>query len=200
MPRRKIRNESHDYMDCSKLSKLLLFLEITLQNLIHNERYSGRNDGPDPDSAADGSLTGHHVFIVMIVVLIIMIIMIVVLIIMIFIADKLVGSITRVASVHGAGVFKVVKAFLGGGGQNIVVAVVVGGNEEEEGIAADARAAVARTIVLDEFNVGRIATVIGTVGGGTAGGTFDEGPLDLTGGADLVEIMEIILSLYYIYN
>ena len=182
-------------MDCSKLSKLLLFLEITLQNLSHNERYSGRNDGPDPDSAADGSLTGHHVFIVMIVVLIIMI---VVLIIVIFIADKLVGSITRVASVHGTGVFKVVKAFLGGGGNSIVVAVVVGGNEEEEGIAADARAAVARTIVLDEFNVGHIATVIGTVGGGTAGGTFDEGPLDLTGGADLVEIMEIILPLYYI--
>ena len=161
-------------------------LEITLQNLSHNERYSGRNDGPDPDSAADGSLTG-HVFIVMIVVLIIMI----------FIADKLVGSITRVASVHGTGVFKVVKAFLGGGGQNIVVAVVVGGNEEEEAIAAGDRAAVARTIVLDEGNVGRIATVIGTVGGGTAGGTFDEGPLDLTGGADVVEIMEIILSLYY---
>ena len=175
-----------------------------MQNLSHNERYSGRKDGPDPDSAADGSLTGHHVFIVMIVVLIIMIvvliIMIVVLIIMIFIADKLVGSITRVASVHGTGVFKVVKAFLGGGGYSIVVAVVVGGDKEKEGIAADARAAVARTIVLDEFNVGRIATVIGTVGGGTAGGTFDEGPLDLTGGADLVEIMEIILSLYYIYN
>ena len=168
-------------------------LKITLQNLSHNEHYSDRNDGPDPDSAADGSLTG-HVFIVMIVVLIIMI---VVLIIMIFIADKLVGSITRVASVHGTGVFKVVKAFLGGGGQNIVVAVVVGGNEEEEAIAAGDRAAVARTIVLDEGNVGRIATVIGTVGGGTAGGTFDEGPLDLTGGADVVEIMEIILSLYY---
>merc|ERR1719253_2576050 len=89
------------------------------------------------------------VFVGMIVVLIIMI---VVLIIMIFIADKLVGSVTRVASVHGTGVFKVVKAFLGAGGQGIVGAVVMGGNEEEEKIAAGDRAAIARTIVLDEGN------------------------------------------------
>ena len=86
------------------------------------------------------------------------------------------------------------KAFLGGGGQGIVGAVVVGRNEKEEGVAAGDRAAIARTIVLDEVNVCLIATVIGTVGGGTTGGTFDEGPLDLAGRADLVKIMEVILS------
>ncbi len=117
---------------------------------------------------------------------------------MLFVADKLVGSITRVASVHGTGIFEVVKAFLGGGRQSVVGAVVVGGDEKEECIAAGDRAAIARTIVLDECNVCLIATVIGTVGGGAIGGTFDEGPLDLTGGADLVEIMEVVLSLCYI--
>ena len=166
-----------------------------MQNLIHNERYSGGKDGPNPDGAADGSLTGHHAFIVRVVVFVMIIrVMIVVLIIMLFVADKLVGSITRVASVHGAGIFKVMKAFFGGSGQGIVGAVVVGRNEKEEGVAAGDRAAIARTIVLDEVNVCLIATVIGTVGGGTTGGTFDEGPLDLAGRADLVKIMEVILS------
>ena len=181
-------------MDCSETSKCLLNLEITLQNLSHNERYGSRNDGPDPDSAANGSLAGHHVLIVRVVVFVMIRVMIFVLIIVIFVADKLVGSIARVASMHGTGVFKVVKAFLGGGGQDIVGAVVVSGNEEKEGIAAGDRAAIAGTIVLDEGNVSLIATFIGTVWGGTVGGTFDEGPLDLAGRADLVEIMEVILS------
>jgi len=95
------------------------------------------------------------------------------------VADKLVGSITRVAKVHGTDIFKGVEAFLGGGGQSVVGAVVVSGNEKEEGIAAGVRAAIGGTTILDKSNVGLIATIVGAVGGGAGRGTFNEGPLDL---------------------
>ena len=112
------------------------------------------------------------------------------------VADKLVGSITRVAKVHGTDIFKVVEAFLGGGRQSVVIAVVVSGDEKEEGIAAGVRAAIGGATILDKSNVGLIAAtcIIGAVGGGAGRGTFNEGPLDLAGGAGLVVVMEIILS------
>ena len=113
------------------------------------------------------------------------------------VADKLVGSITRVAKVHGTDIFKVVEAFLGGGRQSVVVAVVVSGDEKEEGIAAGVRAAIGGATILDKSNVGLIAAIIGAVGGGAGRGTFNEGPLDLAGGAGLVVVMEVVLLLLY---
>ena len=114
---------------------------------------------------------------------------------MVLIADKLIGIIPGVANVHGAEVFKVVEAFLGGDGKSIMVAVVVGGDQEEEGIAAGVRGTISGAVVLDEGNVGLVATVIGTVGSGAHGSTLDEGPLDGAGFTDFIEVMEIIFDL-----
>ena len=133
-------------------------------------------------------LDDEHEFVVFVPVVVIF-----VLVVMIFVADKLVGSIARVASVHATIIFETVEALLGGGGQNFVGTIVVGGNEKEEGIAAGVGAAITRTTVLDKRDVGIVTTAVGTVGSGTGRSSFDEGSLYLAMGAYLVEIMEVFL-------
>ena len=121
----------------------------------------------------------------------------IVLVIMVLVADKLVGAIARVAQVHGADIFKVMKAFLSGDGKSVVVAVVVSSDQEEVGISADVRGTVGGAIVLDEGNVGLVATVVGAVGGGAIGSSLDEGSLDLARLADFVVVMEVVLDLIW---
>lgn len=126
---------------------------------------------------------------------IVRIVAMIVLVIVVLVADKLIGAIARVAKVHGADIFKVMEAFLGGDGKSVVVAVVVSSDQKEEGISADARGTVGGAIVLDEGNVGLVAAVIGAVGSGAHGSTINEGPFDVTRLADFVVVMEVILYL-----
>ena len=131
----------------------------------------------------------------MIVLVIVRIVAMIVLVIVVLVADKLVGAIAGVAKVHGAEIFKVMKAFLGGDGKSVVVAVVVSSDQEEVGISADVRGTVGGAIVLDEGNVGLVAAVIGAVGSGAHGSTLNEGPFDVARLADFVVVMEVILNL-----
>ena len=119
----------------------------------------------------------------------------IVLVIMVLVADKLVGAIARVASVHGADIFKVMKAFLGGDRKSVMVATVVSGDQEEVGVAAGVRGTIGGAVVLDEGNVGLVAAIIGAVGSRAHGSTLDEGALDGAGFTDFVVVMEIVLDL-----